>query len=302
MSESTNDAHVSPEPLSWEHVWADELVQVEMRRRLTERREREARYGSADDGCQHAGQSVRANADSLDAVTKKALSLNLVGLAFSGGGIRSATFNLGILQGLAEQKLLKHVDYLSTVSGGGYIGSWFGSLVRRQGGDEGGFERTEDLLHPIRRLQPPGIENGSDVAAAESEKEPEPIAHLRAYSNFLAPKVSLFSQDALSLIAAYVRNLIASLLVLLPALIGCIAVVRLGHSAFVTNVIPAISCSAEIAATVTVISMVAALLLMGIAIGRIRDIKRHQKKEKVPASRRVHLSPTIYAVIVLLLM
>ncbi|MGB6470343.1 MAG: hypothetical protein WBE88_05760, partial [Candidatus Acidiferrales bacterium] len=49
---------------------------------------------------------------------------NLVGVAFSGGGIRSATFNLGVLQGLAEMKLLQRVDYLSTVSGGGYIGGW----------------------------------------------------------------------------------------------------------------------------------------------------------------------------------
>ena len=46
-----------------------------------------------------------------------------VGLAFSGGGIRSATFNLGILQGLAQAKLLGHIHYLSTVSGGGYIGA-----------------------------------------------------------------------------------------------------------------------------------------------------------------------------------
>lgn len=42
----------------------------------------------------------------------------LVGLAFSGGGIRSATFNLGILQGLAKKNLLNKFDYLSTVSGG----------------------------------------------------------------------------------------------------------------------------------------------------------------------------------------
>src|SRR4026209_1267495 len=42
------------------------------------------------------------------------------GLAFSGGGIRSATFNLGILRGLHRLKLLAHFDYLSTVSGGGY--------------------------------------------------------------------------------------------------------------------------------------------------------------------------------------
>ena len=63
------------------------------------------------------------------------------GVALSGGGIRSATFALGVLQGLAsarvgpdpqtraaKQPLLKYQDYLSTVSGGGYIGAFFCSL------------------------------------------------------------------------------------------------------------------------------------------------------------------------------
>src|SRR6266478_298680 len=45
-------------------------------------------------------------------------------LCISGGGIRSATFALGIIQGLARCKLLDKFDYMSTVSGGGYIGSW----------------------------------------------------------------------------------------------------------------------------------------------------------------------------------
>src|SRR5215831_9731263 len=55
----------------------------------------------------------------------------LVGLCLSGGGIRSATFNLGVLQALAEFGLLKHIDLLSTVSGGGYIGAWFASWLKR---------------------------------------------------------------------------------------------------------------------------------------------------------------------------
>src|ERR1700754_5168245 len=50
-----------------------------------------------------------------------AAELQLSGICFSGGGIRSATFNLGILQGLATIDRLKCFDYLSTVSGGGYI-------------------------------------------------------------------------------------------------------------------------------------------------------------------------------------
>lgn len=51
-----------------------------------------------------------------------------IGLALPGGGIRSATFSLGVLQVLSRQGMIPHVDYLSTVSGGSYIGAFFGAL------------------------------------------------------------------------------------------------------------------------------------------------------------------------------
>src|SRR6476646_1947098 len=51
-------------------------------------------------------------------------------LCLSGGGIRSATFGLGILQGLARCGLLDKFHYLSTVSGGGYIGSWLSAWIK----------------------------------------------------------------------------------------------------------------------------------------------------------------------------
>jgi hypothetical protein len=54
-----------------------------------------------------------------------------VGLALSGGGIRSATFALGVLQALARRGLLRHFDFMSTVSGGGYVGGFLGSLYSR---------------------------------------------------------------------------------------------------------------------------------------------------------------------------
>jgi predicted acylesterase/phospholipase RssA len=56
-----------------------------------------------------------------------------VGLALSGGGIRSATFCLGLLRGLAQNDLLKRIDYLSTVSGGGFVGAMLGRLISRVG-------------------------------------------------------------------------------------------------------------------------------------------------------------------------
>jgi hypothetical protein len=57
----------------------------------------------------------------------------LTGLALSGGGVRSASFNLGLLQALYRADLLRWFDYLSTVSGGGYIGSFLCGLANRPG-------------------------------------------------------------------------------------------------------------------------------------------------------------------------
>lgn len=59
------------------------------------------------------------------------LTPNRSALCISGGGIRSATFGLGILQALARYNLLQQFDYLSTVSGGGYIGSWLTAWIHR---------------------------------------------------------------------------------------------------------------------------------------------------------------------------
>ena len=65
----------------------------------------------------------------------------LVGLALSGGGVRSATFSFGVLRGLATRKLLTRIDMISTVSGGGYIGGMLGRLVGAVG-----IVRAQELL------------------------------------------------------------------------------------------------------------------------------------------------------------
>src|SRR3954468_21497119 len=63
----------------------------------------------------------------------------LTAVALSGGGIRSATFALGVLQALAKRTpVLRQLDYLSTVSGGGYLGSWLTAWIHRnQNGRDG---------------------------------------------------------------------------------------------------------------------------------------------------------------------
>ncbi|MBI1224223.1 MAG: hypothetical protein GC192_03210 [Bacteroidetes bacterium] len=56
------------------------------------------------------------------------------GIAMSGGGIRSATINLGFLKTLNKYKILEKADYLSTVSGGGYTGAYVQATVKEEGG------------------------------------------------------------------------------------------------------------------------------------------------------------------------
>jgi hypothetical protein len=130
----------------------------------------------------------------------------LTGLAFSGGGIRSATFNLGIIQALAELRLLRQFDYLSCVSGGGYIGGWLSAFIHLK--CKGRVEDAEPLL------QTGGTENSA-------------IRFLRSYSNYLTPKASFFSADTLTAIATYLRNLYLNLTLLLLALGGLLLLPRL---------------------------------------------------------------------------
>ncbi len=134
---------------------------------------------------------------------------NLVGLAFSGGGIRSATFNLGILQGLADLGILRFFDYLSTVSGGGYIGSWLSAWIWHQRTSPGGGLATVET-----QLQPAPV---ARQPLSPAHQEPEPIFHLRRYSNYLTPQLGFFSQDTWAAIAIYVRNLLLIQLILIPS-------------------------------------------------------------------------------------
>ncbi len=130
----------------------------------------------------------------------------LMGLALSGGGIRSATFNLGVLQGLARLGLLKHFDYLSTVSGGGYIGSWLHAWVcreSRKGGDAGAMQPADDAPSAIERVEAM-LGGGSGPIGAES---PE-VSWLRRYSNYLTPRASLLSGDTMAAFATWLRNVI----------------------------------------------------------------------------------------------
>ncbi len=146
---------------------------------------------------------------------------NLFGIGFSGGGIRSSTFCLGVLQSLEkieypsvtaddsttgnepkepERGVLKYADYLSTVSGGGYIGSCLSSIFAKS-------DASGQPLFPFQHV--PG------------ETEPETFRHLREHSNYIKPPVAF---AGLRLPAVTLRGLLINSFILLPFVLFCVII------------------------------------------------------------------------------
>lgn len=121
--------------------------------------------------------------------TRKDTSDQLVGLAVSGGGIRSASFGMGVLQALNKNGLLKCLDYLSTVSGGGYIGSSFTWFNHLQAGDDWKF--------PF----------GTRGTGSRSEGDADVLSFIRQHGNYLTPGNNL---SAMSFFATILRNMLMS--------------------------------------------------------------------------------------------
>jgi hypothetical protein len=134
-------------------------------------------------------------------------------ICLSGGGIRSATFALGVVQALARSDLLHRFTYMSTVSGGGYLGAWLSAWATHT--------RFEQVL----------TELGS-APTTKLDTEAAPVRHLRTFSNYLSPRLGFLSADTWTVAATYLRNLLLVWIVLVPLLAG-IAMVPLIAKNFV---------------------------------------------------------------------
>ncbi|MFA7185428.1 MAG: hypothetical protein WC082_11065 [Victivallales bacterium] len=121
----------------------------------------------------------------------------ILGIGLSGGGIRSATFCLGVFQGFASIRgLLARVSFLSTVSGGGYFGTFLGGIFMRQklNSKENYADNAEKILR--------------------QEISPEIVGYLRNNGNYLAPGGTA---DYMKIGAVCLRNLLAVNFVLATA-------------------------------------------------------------------------------------
>ena len=180
--------------LKWRQAFDEELDEIENQRKIRHFRDPSLPPGFDDQPTPGVEPGVSANVDTprstapdptdtrIDDYWSKRIFAgerpqDLIGLCFSGGGIRSATLNLGVLQGLQELDMLRHLDYISTVSGGGFIGSWLVGNVRRS---QYWLGRRTDWKESIR--------------------------HLRDYSNYLAPRTGVLSADTWNLANSWFRN------------------------------------------------------------------------------------------------
>jgi hypothetical protein len=148
-------------------------------------------------------------------VTGRADRTKLTGLALSGGGIRSAVFCLGVLQALANRNVLRNFDYLSTVSGGGYIGSsltWFTQRAMN-------FGVERDNL-------PYGIDDPTQPPPKNPGGKPL-LPHLRRHGSYLDPGGVL---SLLGGIAVVLRGLVLNLFVIwLPLATAAFVAIRVIH-------------------------------------------------------------------------
>lgn len=153
-----------------------------------------------------------------------------VGLALSGGGIRSASYCLGVIQALAYRRALPNVDYMSTVSGGGYIGASLSYLLHQSAGGAAAAGFTDPPKFDVSRENFPyvsypmvgvagavpdvnaGLATGlGDEQLRQNEKfKGRLLRRLRQSANYLVPGNGI---TFLALAGVVVRNLAASLVV-----------------------------------------------------------------------------------------
>jgi hypothetical protein len=154
-----------------------------------------------------------------------------VGVTFSGGGVRSATFNLGVLQALASQGVLEKIGYVSSVSGGSYINSWLASWISKAG-----FQTVNQALadheYKTQATQASTPPIGDQEIRYRAQR---PIAHLRHYSSYLTPQKGILGSDVWTAVAAYLLRLLPNLIFVLLAAVALIGAPYILRNAYQTN-------------------------------------------------------------------
>ena len=153
---------------------------------------------------------IRARRESMGGQNEGSGVNDAFGLALSGGGIRSATFCLGVVQALHKRGLFRQVDYLSTVSGGGYLGTFLTSYLGYQPalGEDRVSPHPKDRLNEVLGAS---LEDDQGKPRTETA-EPAPLRHLRNNSKYLLNGGPL---AILHIAAVFLNGVLAAFLMLL---------------------------------------------------------------------------------------
>ncbi len=195
--------------LSLDAIFLEELEQIRLRREWLKADRRIAETvphalpDPPDANPETANSGSGGNALKISAMGQDRMAL--AGLALSGGGIRSAAFCLGALQAFNRCGALDRIDYLSTVSGGGYLGS---ALSATSYATYGAFAFDKVQGKPA---EPARITDIDDSPV---------VSHIRNYSNFLAPHGIT---DWIASAALLARGLITNMFMIAPWILLCAA-------------------------------------------------------------------------------
>ena len=154
-------------------------------------------YDATDDKYGGAWKVVNEEFDKIKQRRANAEKDNLSGLALSGGGIRSASFCLGVMQALASKSKLQNFDYLSTVSGGGYIGgalSWLWLGKWKNGKPSKKFDTSKDNFPYGSGTRHSNPDKAMDTDQAKL------MRHLRQNGKYLTPGNGLTIWSLLSVV------------------------------------------------------------------------------------------------------
>jgi hypothetical protein len=188
----------------------------------------ESKSASAKEACATSQQVLEEEyrliwGDGADVRNPQDYYSNVIGkgqaaLCLSGGGIRSGAFALGLIQALGRAGLLDRFHYLSTVSGGGYSGSWLQRWIHIE-------SRPAEEAAATGEPAPPKTWNSSPAGVAavigklQGGEEPAEIKHLRENSNFITPKIGVGSNDTWTVVAISVRNIVVNWLLFAPLIL-----------------------------------------------------------------------------------
>lgn len=237
----------------FQQVFHEEIAQINQRRAL-----REDPRGAIELECE-------ARDASGEWVWRPPEQASVVGLALSGGGIRSAAFCLGVLQALDTTKVLDRVDYMSTVSGGGYIGC---SLTAAQ---EWSGQNGAPKFPFASRLE---------------EDEPPALQHVRDHSNYLFPRGAI---DFLHNASIYARGLIANAIIVAPfVLIGSVLtllwyVLRVDQTPAWRTVLSLLD-PYGLRHFFFTIDLALILIVVGIVWGIVQSTRRRRQQTEIPGA------------------